>query len=91
MLWVIAYDIPDDGRRTKLAKLMESYGDRVQYSVFEAELNEKHIRILKKRIEEIIDIDQDSVRIYRICADCKDEINLLGIGKLYELDRVFIV
>jgi CRISPR-associated endonuclease Cas2 len=30
--YLIAYDVADDGRRVKVAKKLESYGDRVQYS-----------------------------------------------------------
>ena len=32
--YVIAYDIPNDRRRQKIADLLEGYGKRVQYSVF---------------------------------------------------------
>jgi CRISPR-associated protein Cas2 len=32
MLVVVTYDVPDDKRRLKLAKLLEGYGRRVQYS-----------------------------------------------------------
>ena len=37
-LWLVCYDIPDDKRRTKLAKLIEQHCQRVQYSVFECPL-----------------------------------------------------
>ena len=35
---VIAYDIVDDKHRTKISKLLEGYGERVNYSVFECML-----------------------------------------------------
>lgn len=31
---LIAYDVPDDARRLRMAKAALQYGDRVQYSVF---------------------------------------------------------
>ena len=31
---LIAYDIPDDRRRSRAARVLEGFGDRVQYSVF---------------------------------------------------------
>ena len=31
---LVCYDIPDDRRRSAVAKILGSYGDRVQYSVF---------------------------------------------------------
>ena len=33
--YVVSYDVADDNRPTKLARLLESKGRRVQYSVFE--------------------------------------------------------
>jgi len=39
MLWVVCYDVVDDRRRYRIMKTMTGYGDRVQYSVFECELN----------------------------------------------------
>jgi len=40
-LIVVAYDIIDDKRRNRVAKTMEDYGTRVQYSVFECVLEEE--------------------------------------------------
>lgn len=41
MLYLISYDIAVDKRRTKIAKLLEGFGQRVQYSVFECDLTTK--------------------------------------------------
>jgi len=38
MLTVIAYDITDDRRRERVSTFLEDYGLRVNYSVFECEL-----------------------------------------------------
>jgi CRISPR-associated protein Cas2 len=38
---VVSYDISDDKRRRKVAQIMEGYGYRVQYSVFECDLDKK--------------------------------------------------
>jgi CRISPR-associated protein Cas2 len=40
MKYVVTYDISIDKRRTKLSDLLEGYGVRVNYSVFEVELSE---------------------------------------------------
>ena len=43
-----AYDVTDDRRRTRLAKLLERYGDRVQYSVFVVQIRPvKMVRLLE--------------------------------------------
>lgn len=41
MLWLVCYDVRDDKRRHKLAKLMEQRCQRVQYSVFECPVSER--------------------------------------------------
>ena len=43
---VVSYDVSDDRRRRKVAKIMEGYGYRVQYSVFECDLDADQMRTL---------------------------------------------
>lgn len=50
VLYVVTYDIPSDKRRQKVAKLLEGYGRRVQYSVFECLLSEVKYEELQKRL-----------------------------------------
>ncbi len=64
MFYLVSYDIPETRRRTKLAKILEDFGDRVQYSVFECILDEKLLGKMIKRIQEIIIAEDDSIRIY---------------------------
>jgi CRISPR-associated protein Cas2 len=65
-IWVIAYDSPSDKRRRKLAKLLEGYGLRVQWSVFECELRDYQLRRLRLRLERLIECEQDSVRFWPV-------------------------
>ncbi|WJZ03453.1 CRISPR-associated endonuclease Cas2 [Corynebacterium freiburgense] len=58
---LIAYDVPDDRRRTRLAKKLLSYGDRIQYSVFVVDAIPAKVIRLKDDIREIIDNTEDSV------------------------------
>ena len=52
MFYVVAYDIRDDRRRTRVAKILEDFGDRAQYSVFEMELDRpERIKALHRRLE----------------------------------------
>jgi len=41
--YVIAYDIPDDRRRTKVHKILLGYGTWTQYSLFECFLTRKQL------------------------------------------------
>ena len=62
-LWVIAYDSPSNKRRRKLAKLLEGYGERLQWSVFECRLQPHQLRRLRERLMRIASPD-DSVRLW---------------------------
>lgn len=58
---LIAYDVPDDRRRTRLAKQLLTYGDRVQYSVFVVDVSPARMARLKALIEGVIVRSEDSV------------------------------
>lgn len=60
---LIAYDVPDDRRRARVATALKSYGDRVQYSVFVADLAPVRIARMRRAVEQLIALDQDSVLI----------------------------
>ena len=49
--YLVSYDITSDKRRRKVVKILEGYGFRVQYSVFECELSSKQFKELSKRLE----------------------------------------
>ena len=91
MFCLVSYDIPDDKRRTKLAKAIKDFGDRVQYSVFECIPDEGLFAQLTGRIASIIDMGEDSVRIYRICGSCEKQIQIIGQGDISRLEDVYIV
>ena len=75
-LYVVSYDIPDDRRRTKVANLLKSYGERVQFSVFECWLDSAEIARLHDELAKRADLTEDSVRIYKSTSD----IRILGVG-----------
>ena len=87
----VSYDIPDDKRRTKLAKTIKDFGDRVQYSVFECILEKDLLDKMANRIDKIIVEKEDSVRIYCLCANCEKEIRVIGKGKVTKEQDVYII
>ncbi len=66
MLYVVAYDIPCDRRRRKVSELLNGYGQRVQYSVFECVLSDKKLQELKQRLRKRVNLQEDSLRFYAI-------------------------
>lgn len=91
MFHVISYDIPDDKRRLKVAKVLLDFGSRVQYSVFEAFLDDTLLEKLRDRLEKIIFPKEDRLRIYRMCKDCEKGIEVMGLGEPPEDPDVYIV
>lgn len=67
---VVAYDITDDKRRNRMVKLLEQYGSRINYSVFECMITHKEHETLLEAATGIIDPQNDQVAIYHVCSDC---------------------
>ncbi|MEZ4673337.1 MAG: CRISPR-associated endonuclease Cas2 [Caldilineaceae bacterium] len=79
---MVSYDIPDDKRRTKVMKIIEGYGRRAQYSVFECEVRPADLRQLQERLRDVIDEQLDDVRFYALCSACLAKVLVLGKGEL---------
>lgn len=90
-LYLIAYDIGQNKRRLKIAKLLESLGARVQGSVFEVYLNSEELNIFKQQASNIINPDEDSLRLYILCKACHDAMHVIGQGNLTKPPGVIII
>ena len=95
MLYVISYDIESDRIRNKIAKTLEGYGKRVQYSVFECELDKKFYDELYERLAKLMENeDGGNIRIYTICNNCREKIVTIGVKKQEESkpeDGIYII
>lgn len=91
MFYVVTYDIPDTPRRTRLAKVLKDFGERVQLSVFECILDDQLFERMVMRVREAIVEEEDRVRVYRLCEGCRKEVKILGQGVLTEDPDVYIV
>ncbi len=65
--WLIVYDIANEKRLNKVAKILSSYGWRVQKSVFESSADENTIAACKARILKVIDEEEDFVIFFFVC------------------------
>lgn len=90
MFILISYDIAKNKTRTKLAKKLLDFGPRVQKSVFEADINDKELQEVKKVLAETRLKKQDSIRLYRICLECKQQTEIFGIGEVTEQKDFYI-
>ncbi len=84
-LWLVCYDVPNDKRRTKLAKRIEQRCQRVQYSVFECPLNETDLTYqLEKRWLPLLDSNEDNLRVYPLDKKAKQKTRIHGSPPPYE-------
>lgn len=67
---MVAYDIADNRRRNFIAKVLEKYGIRINYSVYECMFTETQMRNVQKKLIEIVVSKEDTVTIYPLCVDC---------------------
>lgn len=81
MLYIIAYDVSDDRRRSKAHKILCGYGAWTQYSLFECYLTPKQYLALRARLERVLSPAQDSARFYALCGSCRKQVETIGSAK----------
>ncbi len=91
MLVLVVYDVPDNKRRTKLAKFLEGYGRRVQYSVFECFLTLDEMTKLHDKVQKHVKENEDNVRFYWVPKDAVPRTLTLGSMPPEEPPRVYII
>jgi CRISPR-associated protein Cas2 len=90
MLVLIAYDIANDKRLRRVAQLMESYGARVQRSVFECRITQNQLDELIEKVKAMIKRREDRVHIYRLCETCQERFADYGCGHLSQDARTWV-
>ena len=88
MFCVVSYDISEDKRRTKIHKILSSYGQWMQFSVFECDLTKAQYAKLRSRLDKLIDAETDSVRFYFLCECCQGKVERIG-GEPVRDDSIF--
>jgi CRISPR-associated protein Cas2 len=78
MYVVVSYDVSEDKRRTKIHNILKSYGQWMQYSVFECNLTATQYAKLRSRLSKLIQPDTDSIRFYFLCACCQGKVERIG-------------
>ena len=78
MIYIIAYDIADNKRRLRVAKTLESWGYRIQESVFQLRLDTATLARVRTSLAALISEGDDVIHIYSICSSCADRADILG-------------
>ena len=95
MFGLITYDLglksPDDSARLrKVAKACINYGQRVQNSVFEVNLEYSKFILLKAKLVNMIDKDKDSIRFYYLGNNWHKRIEQFGVAQKYDSEGILI-
>lgn len=64
--YLVCYDIRDDVRLRRTAKVAEAFGSRLNYSVFLCDLSEVELTRLEGRLRDVVDLRIDSVLIVNL-------------------------
>ncbi len=89
--YVIAYDIVEDRRRTRVMKLLKGYGFHAQKSVFECYLSAEQLRRLTQRLQKEINEEVDNIRIYSLTLEQMQQVRIIGRGELPQLGGITVV
>ena len=96
MLVLVTYDVSQTDTAGKkrlrhVAGACQDFGQRVQYSVFEIELDPAQWVELKARLEAIIDPRKDSLRYYFLGANWQRRVEHVGAKPATDLGGPLIV
>ena len=83
MFVLISYDVATSSlggqrRLRRVAKACKDYGQRVQFSVFECIVDPAQWTVLKKRLIEEINEEEDSLRFYFLGSNWKHRVEHIG-------------
>ncbi len=96
MYVLITYDVAtatDGGQRRlrRVAKTCLDYGQRVQNSVFECSLEPTQLVQLRQRLIDIVDLEEDSIRIYHLGRNWRARIDHYGTKGGFDIEGPLIV
>lgn len=96
MMILVSYDVStmEAGgarRLRRLSKACRDYGQRVQYSVFEIEVDSAQWVLLKQRLCDLIDPEQDSLRFYYLGKSWQEKVEHIGAKAVLDLNGPLIL
>jgi CRISPR-associated protein Cas2 len=91
---LIAYDVTDDRRRTRIANYLSAHGDRVQYSVFVIDCRPAKLIRLRAQLTKLIKASEDSILLCDLGEQDRaavDAMHYLGACRVITSDNLTIV
>jgi len=82
--YLVCYDITDDKRRDRIFKVCKNYGEHLQFSVFECDLNATELTGLQRELIGIISRSEDQVLFVSLGpAEGRGDRVITALGKPY--------
>jgi CRISPR-associated protein Cas2 len=78
MTVLAAYDISRDDRRARVAAYLQTWGERLQRSVFVCTVASAELPGLQNRLADMVDPDTDAVHILPTCIACWSQLSAIG-------------
>jgi CRISPR-associated protein Cas2 len=96
LLVLITYDVNTEtlsGRKRlrQIAKTCTDYGQRVQNSVFECNLDSTILVNVKAKLLKIMDKDKDSIRFYSLGNNYKNNVEHYGAKVSFDVTEPLII
>ena len=96
MMILVTYDVSfknETGpkRLRKMARLCQLFGQRVQYSVFEIEVDMAQWTQLKNDLLKVMDENEDSLRIYYLGNNWERRVEHIGAKKPLDLNGLLLM
>jgi CRISPR-associated protein Cas2 len=90
MFVLVTYDVATidkagRGRLRRIARACLDWGQRVQFSVFEIEVEKAEWVALRERLLGILDSEQDSIRFYTLDSDVRSKVEHHGVRRPRDL------
>lgn len=88
--YLVSYDICDAKRLRKVASVIEGFGHRLQYSLFECPLTEMKYAELKSALAKVIEPSEDQVLFVSLGTTEKDPMVLIASLGLPYTERTMV-
>ena len=96
MMVLVSYDVSTkdrcgQARLRKVAKTCLDFGQRVQNSVFECNVDPTQWAMLKQKLEAIYKPDEDSLRFYNLGSNWQRKVEHLGTKDVPDLEAPLLI
>ncbi|GIW92989.1 MAG: CRISPR-associated endoribonuclease Cas2 [Pirellulaceae bacterium] len=76
---LVSYDVRDPKRLRRVARVLEAYGERIQYSVFRCRLDRTAMEKLKWELGGILQ-EHDDLLVIPLCPQCAERVPVHSTG-----------